>query len=164
MRGKIITIILGLIFLSSFFFYSIINERRSDYVKENGFYTEGTVITYGSLLTCSFYIDSIMYSKTIDEPYPDIVDGEKFKVYYHKKYSGIYYISFLEPIIDSSFLVTRCTNIIKKSKELIKFTYNINGKEYSKFQKVVNSEIKNINNFKVFYRKKNPRIAYIRKD
>jgi len=154
---------LGLITIIVFYFWQ---SEIIKSVKSEGLKTICVIESYGDNVICRYKIDDKLFEFKESQPYSGLQSGERYEISYlpeNKERAVVLYENFIIP--DSlMFLETNSINANEQfvSSNRIKFSYSVDGKIYTRYQKYkIGEKIDEGKIYVVKYDPNNPRIAYL---
>lgn len=135
-------------------------------ILENGAEVIGEIYSFGGKTThFRFMYQKQKYEVNVDRAINTIELGEKYFIKVDTNDPTEVVVEWWKPVIDSSFNKIRPTEIdLEKSffSDNFDFSYTINNQIYTRVQKFPpNFENQKSSNFWVYYKRENPRIAYL---
>lgn len=159
----IIITLMFFILLSAYLIY----ERREEGLEKFGQTTECMITRVGhDNIYIEYEVDGMKYSGSAVKPFPNIYVGEKYKIMYNREEPDETKFYASEPVIDLGVYDTVLTYDVKKDwliDDLLKFSYNVDGKEFERLQ-YYDSSLRNYDlniPYAVIYRKRNHQIGYL---
>jgi hypothetical protein len=146
-----------------------IDEREVNKIKANKSEVVGKIIDVGylkgSYAVAEYYVNNIRYERRDFSPADDIYKKEHYIIIYDSLSPFESRIDFSRPIFkqNSKTSTTKAT-VTNRDWLTVKFTYFINGVEYTRFQKKLenNKKIKDGEIFEVEYLLSNPNVAILK--
>lgn len=144
-----------------------INKTGYDYtdLTDNGLSATGVVSHIYRGVRYTYSVAEKQHSGTSSASPRNIIDGERFQVFYDPEDPDRSIINFYAPIIDSTEFAPHCADNIRvisgKKKGLISFEYEVNGQLFKRYQKHRHNRELRHSSLEAIVNKTDPRIAYL---
>ena len=168
-KGFVFTIaLIVIVFCISIILTKYFDKKKIDKIYNNNEIVKGKIVETGyrkiNFVIAEYYYKNIRYTVEQSVHSNSVKEGEYFKVYLNMNNPQQSFIAYDEPFFEENQKVTftdgRVETILERN--LIRFSYTIEGKNYLRFQKVKSTlDIKVGNIYKLQYLIDTPTIAII---
>lgn len=152
--------------ISGIFYYQLNSSgEKVKNLKSHGGITQGTVEREFKGVEYVYEVNGEIFSHSQRFKPRGLINGEVFKVLYDRESPDISMIDFAAPIFDTLDYDKVCLNdfdiIDGDSTGLISFSYEYNGKKYTRHHSINYSNIKNRSPYTIWVKRSLPQQSYL---